>query len=908
MKKLIFYFTATYLILTYFSSAYGQWNTNGILTGRYVETDNFPPPFNIRSVGIGNFTSNGALTNAFLHVNSNYLLLPSNGSITSLGEVFRTTGPSTNVNAWRMFTGAGNGIERFSITVPANSNNTVLQTQQPGSSIIINTNGTNERARFNQDGNLEVRTPISNPYPPGIAYDINAKVDVYGAIRISNLSGFANNVTVGRHGTVLYGATNMLGPPTGDGFRVRWDNHFFANFNEALIFEKTDFNQNFPNGGVSGIAFVNTGNDDIVRTAMVIKGNGRVGIGNVFGPNNKTSAQGGDINGLNTFIPKAILDVYSIDTSMVVNLRLTQTPHAQPNNGIFSDLQTTGSASPLGQGNLLLNPRHATDTGFVGINMYDTLANTNRFKKLALDVNGQQNLRWVNRNDSLPYVLVWDSAANGRIMRRKIDLNTAGGYFTCTDPKAEMQSNSRFNLNNYTFYFEDATNLTNDNNVGIGYVCGTPLTAKLDVVHNLNTNNPSFLMGSAAGRFINNDIGQGTKIGVRADAHGPDEAVGGLFTATSVGNFSANTGVYSHAYGSPNVNTGGYFRGNDNNMNATNYGVSALADGSSTFNFGVESRASGATTNYGVKTIGSGLDWNYGIHSFAGSGNFNYGIWAGASGINASSVVWAGWFQGNVMITGAGWVNGNSLITSDQQFKTNIDTISNASAIISQLAPKTFFFDTLNNYNLTFSSKKQYGFIAQDVEPILPELVSQTTKPAEYDSLGNIIVPAVTFKGMNYNAFIAILTKGMQEQQTLIDSLQSQITSLTNCLQPLITQLCGNNNNMMQNNNNNPTQLEQVLNTLNAELSHGDAIVLEQNVPNPFAENTSINYYIPENNNYAQLIFTDMQGRIIKTVDIKQTGKGQLKVYAANLSQGIYQYSIVVDGKIIDTKKVLVEK
>ncbi|WKZ76683.1 MAG: T9SS type A sorting domain-containing protein [Vicingaceae bacterium] len=65
---------------------------------------------------------------------------------------------------------------------------------------------------------------------------------------------------------------------------------------------------------------------------------------------------------------------------------------------------------------------------------------------------------------------------------------------------------------------------------------------------------------------------------------------------------------------------------------------------------------------------------------------------------------------------------------------------------------------------------------------------------------------------------------------------------------------------------------------------------------------------MPENNNYAQLVFTDMQGRIIKTVDIKQSGKGQLKVYAANLSQGIYQYSIVVDGKVIDTKKMLVEK
>ncbi|NUM50814.1 MAG: hypothetical protein HUU48_06825 [Flavobacteriales bacterium] len=48
--------------------------------------------------------------------------------------------------------------------------------------------------------------------------------------------------------------------------------------------------------------------------------------------------------------------------------------------------------------------------------------------------------------------------------------------------------------------------------------------------------------------------------------------------------------------------------------------------------------------------------------------------------------------------------------------------------------------------------------------------------------------------------------------------------------------------------------------------------------------------------------------RGIKTLDIKQSGKSQLKVYAVHLSQGIYQYSIVVDGKVIDTKKMVVEK
>ncbi|CAG0976124.1 MAG: T9SS type A sorting domain-containing protein [Bacteroidetes bacterium] len=279
--------------------------------------------------------------------------------------------------------------------------------------------------------------------------------------------------------------------------------------------------------------------------------------------------------------------------------------------------------------------------------------------------------------------------------------------------------------------------------------------------------------------------------------------------------------------------------------------------------------------------------------------------------------------DGNLYINGIGTGNNGQFYASDQQFKTNIDTITNASAIISQLAPKSFFYDTLNALNMRFSPKKQYGFIAQDVEQFMPELVGSTTKPAEYDSLGNLLYPAVTFKTMNYNAYFAILTKALQEQSdsiikinslnnsqqssidsltTALNNLSQQFTQMKNCLQPLLNFLCGNNNNSKIEN------LEEVMNIINVELSHGDAIVLEQNVPNPFNENTSINYYIPENTGYAQIIFTDMQGRIIKTVDINQTGHGQLKVYAAHLSQGIYQYSIVVDGKIIDTKKMLVEK
>ncbi|MBS1647671.1 MAG: hypothetical protein JST67_10055 [Bacteroidetes bacterium] len=47
-----------------------------------------------------------------------------------------------------------------------------------------------------------------------------------------------------------------------------------------------------------------------------------------------------------------------------------------------------------------------------------------------------------------------------------------------------------------------------------------------------------------------------------------------------------------------------------------------------------------------------------------------------------------------------------------------------------------------------------------------------------------------------------------------------------------------------------------------------------------------------------------MNGRQIKTVDVTK-GKGQLNVYANDLTSGAYSYTLIVDGKIIDTKKMI---
>ncbi len=258
-------------------------------------------------------------------------------------------------------------------------------------------------------------------------------------------------------------------------------------------------------------------------------------------------------------------------------------------------------------------------------------------------------------------------------------------------------------------------------------------------------------------------------------------------------------------------------------------------------------------------------------------------------------------------VNGTGFCNGSSF-TSDQRFKTNIDTIKNALGIIKQLNPKTFYFDTANVYGMNFPSQRQYGLISQQVETVLPELVTNTKKPADLDSAGNVVYPAITYKALNYNAFIAILMKGIQEQQKTITDLTSKTTkqdSINAALQNQLTQLASTINACCKDGKVNSKSLIETVSQTNVDLNNSQTIVLAQNVPNPFAEQTTINYFLPDNTLVAQILFYDAQGQLIQTVALTQKGKGALNVFAQDLTNGIYTYTLVVDGKIIESKKMV---
>lgn len=87
-----------------------------------------------------------------------------------------------------------------------------------------------------------------------------------------------------------------------------------------------------------------------------------------------------------------------------------------------------------------------------------------------------------------------------------------------------------------------------------------------------------------------------------------------------------------------------------------------------------------------------------------------------------------------------------------------------------------------------------------------------------------------------------------------------------------------------------------------------DGPKLEQNSPNPFSQNTFIKYYLPYTAKSGVLKIYSLEGVELKSFAITQTGFGQVAVTGNSLASGVYVYTLIIDGKAIDTKQMILTK
>jgi len=321
-------------------------------------------------------------------------------------------------------------------------------------------------------------------------------------------------------------------------------------------------------------------------------------------------------------------------------------------------------------------------------------------------------------------------------------------------------------------------------------------------------------------------------------------------------------GVYSYGYlGASNFIT---------------HGVQGVAEGTS---------CSGGAV-IGIHGVGVGASFNYGVigeaYDFSGCGTFN--------SFNA-----AGFFTGDVYA-----VSYNS--ASDRKFKTNLAELKNPLEQLMKLKPSAFEFKTAEYPRMGFPKGKQIGLIADEVKQVFPELVKATVAPARYDKDRKLLAKQEKYESVDYLALIPVLIASIQEQQKTIDAMKAQNQAIKSESEA--------SNAEKEELKSRLAHIEQML-SVNKQISGpvtlSDA-TLEQNAPNPFNRNTVINYFVPQKTGTAVMNITDMNGKLLKTTTLNTQGKGQLVLEAGQLPSGTYQYSLLVNGRLIDTKKMVLTK
>lgn len=79
---------------------------------------------------------------------------------------------------------------------------------------------------------------------------------------------------------------------------------------------------------------------------------------------------------------------------------------------------------------------------------------------------------------------------------------------------------------------------------------------------------------------------------------------------------------------------------------------------------------------------------------------------------------------------------------------------------------------------------------------------------------------------------------------------------------------------------------------------------LYQNAPNPGKGETVINYYLPKEVNSASIGIYTISGQLIRNIPLREKGNGSVTL--TGIRGGSYVYTLSVDGKNTDTKKMMI--
>jgi hypothetical protein len=325
------------------------------------------------------------------------------------------------------------------------------------------------------------------------------------------------------------------------------------------------------------------------------------------------------------------------------------------------------------------------------------------------------------------------------------------------------------------------------------------------------------------------------------------------------------------------------------------YGANSTSDLTGLISCGLRGQAYASTLQNAGRAWGvlgfagnSTSGYNYGVMGIHAGTGYGAGVVGTVNGNSAVVVpgIYAGYFVGDVIVTGT--LTGNPVVNSDKRYKKNIIDLDTKKTLnnVLQMLPVEYNLNQIYTKSVGDSAvverglydeksqvflKKHYGLIAQDLQKLYPDLVYE-------DNNGYLSV--------NYIGIIPLLIQSIKELKAEVETLSP-----------------GNANPSA------PSKASAIIPT--PDISETNTLtypVLEQNIPNPFNAATSIGFSVPTTVVKANIYVYDMNGVQLKSFAISERGKGTVTIQGSEFIAGMYLYALIADGKVFDTKRMILTK
>ncbi len=312
----------------------------------------------------------------------------------------------------------------------------------------------------------------------------------------------------------------------------------------------------------------------------------------------------------------------------------------------------------------------------------------------------------------------------------------------------------------------------------------------------------------------------------------------------------------------------------------------------SAFCYGIYSEALKKTNNWGdaVGVYGYGLGDGNNNRKFGVVGTIPIGArGAGVCGTEEGACPphnsvygnYAGYFFGETYFDGN--VTGTTGIYnySDIRLKDNVSSLKDAKSTaldnLQKLDVIEYNLKRPNKENILLNKKgedkrRHYGVSAQELQEIYPDLVRESQE-------GYLTV--------NYTELVPILIRSIQELKAELDEVKGTNGDVRKARAASFEE-------------DDPLDVKDAT-------SIPAMATLAQNTPNPFSERTTIRFTLPENAQNAFIYIFDMSGKMQKQIPVDSSMES-VSIEGYELRAGMYIYSLVIGGKEIQTRRMILSK